>query len=53
VAKPDASPQGTLQATDARPTAIGPEDLSFWPGHKEVWTVTEHAGRRVLYAVPG
>jgi hypothetical protein len=53
LAKPDASPQGTLQATDARPAAIGPEDLSFWPGHKEVWTVTEHAGRRVLYAAPG
>jgi hypothetical protein len=28
-------------------------DFSFWPGHKEVWTVTEHAGRRVLYAVSG
>jgi hypothetical protein len=53
LAKPDASPQGTLQPTDARPAAIGPEDLSFWPGHKEVWTVTEHAGRRVLYAAPG
>jgi hypothetical protein len=28
-------------------------DFSFWPGHEEVWTVTEHAGRRVLYAVSG
>jgi hypothetical protein len=53
LAKPDASPQGSLKVTEPRPAAIGPEDLSFWPGHKEVWTVTEHAGRRVLYAVPG
>ena len=53
LAQPETSPQGTLQTTGARPAAIGPEDLSFWPGHKEVWTVTEHAGRRVLYAVPG
>lgn len=53
LATPDASPQGSLHLTDSRPAGIGPEDLSFWPSHNEVWTVTEHAGRRVLYGAPG
>lgn len=48
-AKPDG---GTLQATDTRNAGIGPEDLSFWPTHDEIWTVTEHAPNRMLYAVP-
>jgi hypothetical protein len=40
---------GTLRAGTARPAGIGPEDLAFWPGRGELWTVTEHAGRRMLY----
>jgi hypothetical protein len=52
VAKPDASPVGSLKATKTRPAGIGPEDLSYWPGQGRVWTVTEHAGRRMLYGVP-
>ena len=43
---------GTLQAGTARRAGIGPEDLSYWPGRNEIWTVTEHAGRRMLYGVP-
>jgi hypothetical protein len=52
VAQPDATPTGSLQATETRVAGIGPEDLSFWPARNEVWTVTEHAGRRMLYGVP-
>ena len=46
---------GKLQKRDvgALLAGIGPEDLSFWPGRNEVWTVTEHAGKRMLYGVPG
>lgn len=29
--------------------AIGIEDLSYWPGHGELWTVTEHVGKRIMY----
>ncbi len=43
---------GTLEAGTARRAGIGPEDLSYWPGRDELWTVTEHAGRRMLYGVP-
>jgi len=43
---------GTLEAGTARRAGIGPEDLSYWPGRNEIWTVTEHAGRRMLYGVP-
>jgi hypothetical protein len=52
VARPDASPEGSLRVTQTRPAGIGPEDLSFWPGQGLVWTVTEFAGRRMLYGVP-
>jgi hypothetical protein len=52
VAQPGASPTGKLQVKARRPAGIGPEDLSFWPGRNEVWTVTEHAGKRMLYGVP-
>ena len=48
-ATPDA---GTLKPGTARRAGIGPEDLSYWPGRDEIWTVTEHAGRRMLYGVP-
>jgi hypothetical protein len=52
LARPDASPEGTLRPTQTRTAGIGPEDLSFWPGQGLVWTVTEFAGRRMLYGVP-
>jgi hypothetical protein len=45
-------PDGVLRAGEARRAGIGPEDLSYWPGRDELWTVTEHAGRRMLYGVP-
>ncbi len=51
VARP--TPKGKLRVSERRPAGIGPEDLSFWPGRNEVWTVTEHAGKRMLYGVPG
>jgi hypothetical protein len=43
---------GTLEPGTARRAGIGPEDLSYWPARDEIWTVTEHAGRRMLYGVP-
>ena len=49
VAKPDG---GDLRVTDTRAAGVGPEDLSFWPAHNELWTVTEHAPDRMLYGVP-
>ena len=52
VASPDAGPVGSLRATETRQAGIGPEDLSYWPAQNQVWTVTEHAGRRMLYGVP-
>jgi len=52
VAQPDASPTGSLRATATRPAGIGPEDLSYWPAQDRLWTVTEFAGRRMLYGVP-
>ena len=52
VAAADAAPTGSLRATETRRAGIGPEDLSFWPARNELWTVTEHAGRRMLYGVP-
>jgi hypothetical protein len=45
-------PDGSLRAGEPRRAGIGPEDLSYWPGRDELWTVTEHAGRRMLYGVP-
>jgi hypothetical protein len=41
---------GSLNVTATRTAGIGPEDLSYVPDR--VWTVTEHAGRRMLYGVP-
>jgi hypothetical protein len=52
VARPDAGPTGSLVATETRPAGIGPEDLSYSPADDRVWTVTEFAGRRMLYGVP-
>lgn len=52
VAKPEGAPIGTLTAIDTRPAGIGPEDLSFWPALKELWTLTGHPRRRMLCGVP-
>jgi hypothetical protein len=52
VASPDASPVGVLRAVQTRPAGIGPEDLSFTPTDNRLWTVTEFAGKRMLYGVP-
>lgn len=30
--------------------AVGVEDLSYWPGRDQLWTVTEHDGQRIIYA---
>jgi hypothetical protein len=35
----------------SRVAGIGPEDLYYWPKRDQIWTVTEHPGKRVLYAV--
>lgn len=43
---------GMLTVTKARFAGTGAEDLSIWPSKKEVWTVTEFAGKRVVYACP-
>ncbi len=46
-----AADTGVLTIQKKRKAAIGTEDLSFWPGRNEIWTVTEHPGKRVLYGV--
>ncbi|WP_436525316.1 hypothetical protein [Actinoplanes sp. HUAS TT8] len=46
------SSAGLLTVTKARWAGIGSEDLSVWPSKKEVWTVTEHAGKRFVYTCP-
>lgn len=40
-----------LSEAGSRVAAIGPEDLSYWPSRRQVWTVTEHAGERALYGL--
>jgi hypothetical protein len=42
---------GVLEVREQRKAAIGTEDLSYWPGRDELWTVTEHPGKRALYGV--
>jgi hypothetical protein len=49
VAKPNG---GELFETAVRPAGVGPEDLSFWPAEGQLWSLTEHAPNRMLYAVP-
>ncbi|HET6339681.1 MAG TPA: hypothetical protein VFG30_41005 [Polyangiales bacterium] len=51
-ATPSAATPGVLTVQKERKAAIGAEDLSYWPGRNELWTVTEHPGKRVLYATP-
>jgi len=44
---------GILKAKGAgRAVGIGPEDLSYQNGQNKIWTVTEHNGKRAVYAVP-
>ena len=32
--------------------AIGCEDLTYWPGRDEIWSVSEYPGGRYVYAMP-
>ncbi len=32
-------------------TPMGPEDLAYWPGTDTLWSVTEHPGRRWVFAM--
>lgn len=43
---------GVLTVSKARWAGSGAEDLSIWPSKQEIWTVTEHAGRRAIYTCP-
>ncbi|WP_026414935.1 hypothetical protein [Actinomadura oligospora] len=48
---------GVIEArTPANNMAIGPEDLSYWPGgdanRSGIWTLTEHPGQRMVYLTP-
>jgi hypothetical protein len=51
-ARGDGSPNTVLDVTATRWGGIGVEDLSYWPSQDAIWTVTEHPGRRALYACP-
>lgn len=53
-AKPGTTGTGVLHEDGPeRDVATGVvEDLSFWHGRDELWTVTEAAGNRKLYALP-
>ncbi|MFC5290821.1 hypothetical protein ACFPM7_27555 [Actinokineospora guangxiensis] len=42
---------GDLVETGDRNAAIGVEDLSYWPGSEEIFTVTEYPDKRVVYGV--
>ncbi|HWM07401.1 MAG TPA: hypothetical protein VNP92_34140, partial [Actinophytocola sp.] len=35
---------------DEHDVAIGVEDLSYWPSRDQLWTVTEHDTKRIIYA---
>lgn len=48
-ASANGSPTGTLSVDQTRWAAIGVEDLSYWPGRNQIWTVTEYPGLRALY----
>lgn len=60
VAKEPNSATGTLQIESAHRAGIGPEDLSYWPQPPQdrppfvdpsrLYTVTEHAHKRMIYA---
>jgi hypothetical protein len=42
--------QGTLVKHEGA-LPPGPEDLAWWPGRRQLWGVSEHPGRRWIYAV--
>ncbi|MBB1252767.1 hypothetical protein H3146_05220 [Streptomyces sp. OF3] len=48
------SATGTLEIASAHRAGVGVEDLSHWPtpsgGPGKLWTVTEYAGKRLIYA---
>lgn len=49
----DTTGEGVLTTDgEERDVASGVEDLSYWPGRDELWTVTEFPNDRVLYALP-
>ena len=48
--KATVSPGALRAAGPGKRVGIGPEDLSYDVAAHKVWTVTEHAGKRVLYA---
>ncbi|CAF3719560.1 unnamed protein product [Rotaria sp. Silwood1] len=54
VTKPITSSTGILEIETGHFAAVGPEDLSHWTKSDgsagSLWTVTEHAGKRLLYA---
>ncbi|WP_432139229.1 MULTISPECIES: hypothetical protein [unclassified Streptomyces] len=56
VTKPTTAPTGVLEIESVHRAAVGVEDLSHWPGPEqgpgELWTVTEHPGKRMIYACP-
>jgi hypothetical protein len=31
---------------------VGPEDIAFWPSRDELWSLTEHPGRRYVFTIP-
>jgi hypothetical protein len=45
-------PAGVLSVTQTRWGGVGVEDLSYWPSQDTIWTVTEHPGKRAIYACP-
>ena len=57
--EPATSSTTTLQVASSQQLSIGPEDLSHWqsgtdpanPGLGDFWTVAEHPGKRMVYAV--
>ncbi|WP_248960235.1 hypothetical protein [Sphaerisporangium perillae] len=40
------------QAPQVRKFPVGPEDLTCWIEKRQLWSLTEFRGRRVLFAVP-
>lgn len=50
-AEPGSGAESVLRpVTGDHEVAIGVEDLSYWPGRDELWTVTEHKDKRIMYA---
>lgn len=39
-------------SADERPSSvpIGPEDVTYWPQHDQIWSHSEYAGERYIYA---